>query len=93
MKWSYFDFFFGFFLLNATSHLIYGLLNIRFLSLFGFSTLGNISYAFVNVAVVLVLFHIHYGIKHIQNYGFILGAAGWLLLYSLVGRFVYQLFL
>jgi len=92
MEFTLIDFFIGFFLMNAMPHLLFGLLKIRFLGAFGFSPLGNVAYAFLNVAIALVLFHIQYGIRELMNYGFVVGTVTMLLIYLVSGRFFYNLF-
>lgn len=92
MEFTLIDFFIGFFLMNAMPHLLFGLLKIRFLSAFGFSPKGNIAYAFLNVAIALLLFHIRYGIQELMNQGIVIGAGAMLLIYLLSGRFFYKLF-
>lgn len=86
------EFFVGFFLMNAMPHMLFGLLGIRFFSLFGFSAQGNLAYAFLNVVVALVLFHFQYGIQALISNGIVIGACTMLLIYLLTGRFFYSLF-
>lgn len=92
MQFTIIDFFIGFFLMNAMSHLLCGLFGTRFLSAFGFSNTGNIAYAFLNIAIALVLFHIQYGIQQLTNHGVLIGALTMLLIYLITGRFFYKLF-
>ena len=92
MQFTLIDFFIGFFLMNAMPHLIFGMLNMRFLSLFGFSAAGNVAYAIVNVIIATVLFHIQYGIRSITEHGIFIGAAAMLLIYLITVRFFNDLF-
>jgi hypothetical protein len=92
MELSLLDFLIGFFLMNAMPHLLFGLLKIRFLSAFGFSPRGNVAYAFLNVAMALVLFHIQYDIQALMRHGIMIGAGVMLLLYLVSARFFYNLF-
>jgi hypothetical protein len=78
--------------MNAMPHLLFGLLNVRFISALGFSPQGNIAYAFLNVAIALILFHMQYGIEKLMNDGVVVGALTMLLIYLITGRFFYKLF-
>lgn len=82
----------GFTLMNAMSHFLFGLLNIRFLSAFGFSSQGNIAYGLLNVVITLGLFQYRYGIAELMSHGVEIGAGAVLLLYLVTGRFFYNLF-
>ncbi len=86
------DFFTGFALMNAMPHLLAGLFGVRFLSMFGFSSAGNIAYAGVNVAVAMVLFHLEHGIGRLLDNGVVVGALAMLVIYAATGRFLFQLF-
>ena len=92
MQFTFIDFFIGFFLMNAMPHLIFGLLKIRFFSLFGFSAGGNLAYAFLNVIIALVLFHLQYGLPMLMSQGFIIGAIAMFLLHLVLDQFFYKLF-
>lgn len=92
MQFTPIDFLIGFFLMNAMPHMLFGLLNIRFLSLFGFSNWGNVAYAFLNVIAALFLYHREYGIEVLANDGVILGAMSILLIYLFSVRFFYTRF-
>lgn len=92
MEFRLIDFFIGFLLMNAMPHLLFGLIRIRFLSLFGFSDAGNLAYAFINVIAALTLFHIKYGIQQLFNHGIMLGVLTIFLIYLLTGRFFYDRF-
>lgn len=92
MAFTLIDFLIGFFLMNAMPHNLFGLLKIRFLSLFGFSSMGNLGYGLLNIVVALLLFHIQYGLQTVFNHGIILGAVAMLLIYLATGRFFYNLF-
>ena len=92
MQFTFIDFLIGFFLMNAMPHLIYGQTKIRFLSLFGFSSLGNLAYSVFNVVVALVLFQIQYGLQTLSQHGMMVGALALFVIYILTGKFFYNLF-
>ena len=92
MNLTLIDFLIGFFLMNAMPHLLCGLWNIRFFNPFGFSAQGNLAYAAINVIVALVLYHVEYGIGTLMGNGIMIGALAMLLIYTLTGRFFYNLF-
>ena len=92
MQFAFIDFFIGFILMNAMPHFLFGLLKIRFFSIFGFSPQGNIGYGFVNLIIALVLFHFRYGIQTLLNHGIVIGALAMLLIYLVSGRFFYERF-
>ena len=92
MEFSYVDFLIGFLLMNAMPHMLFGLLGIRFLSLFGFSAAGNLGYAFLNVAVAVSLFHFRYGVGELGGHGIVLGAGVILVAYLFTGRFFFLRF-
>jgi hypothetical protein len=90
MDFKSIDFFIGFFLMNAMPHMLFGLYQIRFLSLFGFSASGNLAYALINVVVAFVLFST--SDAQPLAFGVILGAGAILLAYLLTGKFFYRKF-
>jgi hypothetical protein len=92
MEISLLDFLIGFTLMNAMPHFLFGLLRVRFFSVFGFSSRENIAYGFLNVAIALVLFSIDYGISALMHQGIVIGALAMLLIYLVSGRFFYRLF-
>ena len=63
------DFLTGFFLMNAMPHLLFGIIRLRFLSLFGFSAIGNLLYALVNIGIAGGLYHYQYDITSIKQIG------------------------
>jgi hypothetical protein len=81
MELTLIDFLIGFLLMNAMPHILFGLLRIRFFSAFGFSPQGNLGYGLLNIAFVLFLFHIRYGIEVLMNHGIVVGAGTMLLIY------------
>ena len=85
-------FFTGFFLMNAMPHLIFGIIRLRFLSLFGFSALGNLLYALVNVLIAGGIYHYQYDIMSIMQDGILLGAFAMLVIYAITGRFLVGFF-
>ena len=82
------DFFIGFFLMNAMPHMLFGLIRLRFLSLFGFSEKGNLLYGLVNVAAATGLYHYQYGINAMKNDGIMVGALTIIVIYAFTGRFL-----
>lgn len=92
MKFNILDFLTGFFLMNAMPHLIFGIIRLRFLSLFGFSALGNLLYALVNLLAALGIYHHQYHISSIQQDGVFLGVLSIVLIYMISGRFFVHLF-
>ncbi len=92
MQLNILDFLTGFFLMNAMPHLIFGIIRLRFLSLFGFSAIGNLLYAVVNVAIAGAIYHYQYDIMSIKQDGILLGALAMLVIYLITGRFFVGLF-
>lgn len=92
MKLNLLDFLTGLLLMNAMPHMIFGLIRLRFLSLFGFSALGNLLYAFVNLSAAVYIYHYQYHISSITQDGILLGAMAMLLIYLIAGRFMVNLF-
>ena len=86
------DFLIGFFLMNAMPHMLMGILNVRFLSLFGFSARANFGYAAFNVVVAAVLFNLEHGLDKLLNNGVAVGALAMLAIYAVTGRFFVKLF-
>jgi len=78
--------------MNAMPHMIFGLIRLRFLSLFGFSALGNLLYSLVNIGAAGALYHHQYGINALLMDGVTLGALALLSIYLLTGRFFVALF-
>ncbi len=92
MKLNMLDFLTGFFLMNAMPHLIFGIIRLRFLSLFGFSAIGNLLYALVNVSAAGAIYHYQYDIMSIKQDGILLGALAMFVIYAITGRFFVGLF-
>jgi len=86
------DFLTGLFLMNAMPHLIFGIIRLRFLSLFGFSAIGNLLYALVNIGIAGAIYHHQYHITSILQDGILLGALAMLVIYMITGRFFVGLF-
>ncbi|MDJ0755301.1 MAG: hypothetical protein QNJ45_17385 [Ardenticatenaceae bacterium] len=91
MEYTLIDFLIGLFLMNAMPHLVFGLLNIRFISAFGLSPNANLAYSLLNAVAALTLFHIQFGIETLMGNGIVIGAATVLLLYVVSGNFFYNL--
>ena len=92
MQLNILDFLTGFFLMNAMPHLIFGIIRLRFLSLFGFSAVGNLLYALVNVGIAGGIYHYQYDISSIKQDAILLGALTILLLYLITGRLLVSFF-
>ncbi|NQT63351.1 MAG: hypothetical protein HQ556_10375 [Candidatus Marinimicrobia bacterium] len=92
MKLNILDFLIGLFLMNAMPHMIFGIIRLRFLSLFGFSALGNLLYALVNVSIAGNIYHYQYDIMSIKQDGILLGALAMFVIYAITGRFLVGLF-
>jgi hypothetical protein len=73
-------------------HLIFGIIRLRFLSLFGFSAMGNLLYALVNIGVAGAIYHYQYDIMSIKHDGILLGALAMFVIYAITGRFFVSLF-
>lgn len=92
MKLNILDFLTGFFLMNAMPHLIFGIIRLRFLSLFGFSAIGNLIYALVSIGAAVGIYHHQYDILSMKQDGILLGALTILVIYMITGRFFVGLF-
>ena len=92
MTFSLIDFLTGLFLMNAMPHMLFGLIRLRFLSLFGFSAWGNLLYSLVNICAAGALYHHQYGINALKLDGISLGALAILAIYLVTGRFFVVLF-
>ena len=73
-------------------HLLFGLMGLRFLSAFGFSAIGNLLYAVLNIIVAGLLYHYQYGLESIVDDATVLGALTVLVIYLFTGRLFIQLF-
>lgn len=92
MEFSPVDFLIGATLMNAMPHMLFGLMKVRFFSVFGYSPPGNIGYAFLNIAIALALFHINYGLAALRQNEIVIGALAMLAIYLISGRFFLALF-
>lgn len=92
LNFSPIDFLVGFFLMNAMPHMIFGLIRLRFLSLFGFSAIGNLLYSLVNIGIAGGLYHHQYGINAVLQDGVAMGALAMLVIYAITGRILVGLF-
>ena len=86
MEFNWFDFLMGLTLVNAMPHILFGLLDIRFLSALGFGPRANLMYALLNIAAALVLFHVRYGIATLKDHGLVMGALGVLFFFLFFGK-------
>ena len=92
LKLNILDFLTGFFLMNAMPHLIFGIIRLRFLSLFGFSAVGNLLYALVNIGVAGAIYHYQYVIISIKHDAILLGAMTMFVIFAITGRFLIGFF-
>lgn len=86
------DFLTGMFLANALPHFMVGILNVRFLSLFGYAGSANIYYSYFCVILSLVLFHLNYGLINLPGHMGYVGGLFLVLIYFVTGRFFVQFF-
>lgn len=86
------DFIIGGLLMNAMPHFIFGITNVKYLGLFGFSTTGNIVYSLLQFVICIVLFHVQYGIYHLFENGMFVGGLSVLIAFFLFGKIVFNLF-
>ena len=89
MTFSWIDFLIGFFLANAIPHFVVGVMDIRFLSLFGFGAKQNILYSLWNLFWAVAITWYVYGLDWLMSNGLFLGAAFILVSYFVSGRFLY----
>ena len=82
------DFLIGFLLMGAMPYMLFGLMNIRFLSLFGFSGFSSLLQAMFNIGVALYCYHLQYQIVSILTDGVMIGAFAMMLLFLILGRFL-----
>ena len=92
MQLNILDFLTGFFLMNAMPHMLFGIIRLRFLSLFGFSAVGNLLYALFNIGVAGAIYHYQYDIMSIKQDGILLGALAMFVIYAITGRFFVSFF-
>jgi len=92
MKLNILDFLTGFLLMNAMPHLVFGIIRLRFLSLFGFSAIGNLLYALVNVVAAGAIYHYQYDITSMKQDGILVGALTMFGIFLFTGRFFVGLF-
>lgn len=86
------DFFTGLTLVNVIPHYLVGLLNVRFLGLYGYSSKGNIAYSWTSFIASLILFHINYGLGSILEHTWFLGGVFVVLAYLILGNFLIKMF-
>lgn len=86
------DFFIGGLLMNAMPHFIFGITNVRYLGMFGFSSTGNIIYSFLQFILCIVLFHVNYGITHLLENGVFVGGLSVLISFFLFGKILFKIF-
>ena len=84
MAFNIYDFVIGFLLMNAMPHLIFGILDIRMISLFGLGAKGNLAYSFFNVILATSFYAFEYGWKSYISNEYIIGALTLLFMYALL---------
>ena len=72
--------------MNAMAHFAIGISGIRFLSLFGYSSTGNILYSFCQFLLVLFLIWMNYGPTFFLNNGIVVGSLSVLMIYFFLGK-------
>ncbi len=82
----------GFCIMNAMPHLLFGVMQIRFISPFGYTSANQLTWSAVNIAIALLLFHREYGIHTLYKNGIVMGAFVVLISFAVSGRFFYNLF-
>ena len=92
MQETVLDFLMGLFLANALPHYMVGILNVRFLSLFGYSGHSNIYYGYFCVGLSLIFFHLNYGIVTLSSHAVYLGGLSLVIIYFITGRFLIKFF-
>lgn len=85
-----FEFLIGLFLANSLAHFVLSFTRIRFLSLFGFSSKGNLFYSLFNLLMSLLIATYHWGIDGLLSQGSFLGGLFILLAYYATGHFLYK---
>ncbi|MDF2515438.1 MAG: hypothetical protein K0R59_734 [Sphingobacterium sp.] len=88
----YLDFFIAVLIANAIPHFIFGIARVRFLGLFGYSSKGNICYAFLQCIIAVLLYSNQYGLTTIYTNPFVIGGLTVLLLYFIFGRLLIDKF-
>ena len=86
------DFLIGLTLVNVLPHYMVGILNIRFLGLYGYGNRQNIAYAWTSLVISAVLFHLNYGISSLLDHLWYLGGLSVILSYLLLGRLLIRIF-
>ncbi|MDD9951519.1 MAG: hypothetical protein OXT67_08145 [Zetaproteobacteria bacterium] len=90
MEFHWVDLCIGLFIANAIPHFIVGVMDIRFLCLFGFGAKQNILYSAWNIAWSLGLAWYFHGFEWITHNGLYLGVCLILASYIIGGRFLYE---
>lgn len=89
MEFNFFDFLIGMFAANAIPHLIFGLMKIRFFSLFGFHSNGNLIYSGLNFVFSLGIYEYRYGLGTLFHQSILLGVLYLYFAFIVVGRSLY----
>lgn len=78
--------------MSAMPHMLFALMNIHFLTLFGFSGLANLIHALASIGLALYFYHGQYHIISILHDGIMVGALSMFVLFVVSGRYLLGLF-
>jgi len=78
------DFLIGFFAVNALPHYLFGRMKIGILSLFGYSSIGNLGYSCLCLITSVGLFSYKYGLSSLSEHMILCGALFVVVCYMLV---------
>ena len=86
-----YDFFIGFFIMNAMPHFVLGVWRGRILGGFGFGNRQNIAYGLTNFVISIALFLFKYGWEGLITDGIYIGALFILVAYFILGPYLFKL--
>jgi hypothetical protein len=86
------DFLIGMFLVNGMAHFIFGICNVRFLGLFGYSGKGNIAYGMTSFLVSILIFSYSYGWNSLLDNGIYVGGLAVFMVYLVAGKPLIKVF-
>ena len=88
------DFLIGFLAVNSLPHYLFGRMKIGVLSLFGYSSIGNLCYSFLCLGIAAGLFAYKYGFGTLPEHMFLCGVLSvvfsYMLVWDLVNRYLRQ---
>ncbi|MDH5546383.1 MAG: hypothetical protein OEZ43_12380 [Gammaproteobacteria bacterium] len=90
MSIDWWDYLSGILLAGAFLHLVYAYANIRFPSLFGRSTKGNLIHSILLAGASIDVFAFNHGLDAVFNSGLLMGGVDLYLVYLLFGRFMHR---